>query len=302
MWSATVRARSDVGICSSALAQIARAQFKRASDDAVSAGLRLVASSCRCASAQVEAWPRADGPSHGPANRMQPRQGELLVAVTDHAGHHLGYVNRRLVNQIPGAHYVLLTADQTWKDQPEPILYVPANAAYTITIDGASLTAPDTGSIGIIGPSWDIALNSIPIDPGDKDTLMVDANATRLTYRTERAQSPTIAVAVSDTNAQYAFVIAGVSSQPGSTITLGIPAEGGSLVISDDGSTGASSVDLQMTRSTEQGVQHFVHRAVPLAGGDTAELQFGNWTNPDQGIPLITTHGGHQSSKTLANE
>jgi hypothetical protein len=224
------------------------------------------------------------------------------VLVADQKGRQLGYVNGRLVNKIPGAHYVLLTSDQDWKNKLEPILYVPANQAYTITLDGTPLTAPDTESIGIIGPSWDVAVNDIPMDPGDKDTLTVDPNATTLTYHTTRTQSPTIQAGVSDTRAQYAFVIAGVSSQPGSTINLHIPAEGGSLIISKTGSTGTSSINLQMTRSTEQGVQVFSHHAILLAGGDTAELQFGNWTNTSQGIPLVTTHNAQQSTQTLTNQ
>ncbi len=224
------------------------------------------------------------------------------VLVTDHAGHHLGYFNGKLVNQIPGAHYVLLTSDQDWKNKLEPVLYVPANVAYTITLDGTPLTAPDTESIGIIGPSWHVAVNNIPMHPGDKDTLTVDPNATSLSYHTTRAQSPTIQASVSDTRAHYAFVIAGVSSQPGSTINLGVPAEGGSLNITNAGSTAASTVDLQMTRETEQGVQNFRHGDIPLTGGDTAQLQFGNWTNTNQGIPLITTHNGQQTTQTLTNQ
>ena len=224
------------------------------------------------------------------------------VLVTDQAAHRLGYVNGKLVNEIPGAHYILLTSDRTWKNKLEPVLYVPANVAYTITLDGTPLTAPDTESIGIIGPSWRIAVKSIPMSPGDKDTLTVDPNATRLTYHTTRAKAPTIEASVSDTRAHYAFVIAGVSNQPGSTINLHVPAEGGSLIINNAGSTGKSSVNVQMTRSTEQGVQVFSHNDIPLAGGDSAELLFGNWTNTSQGIPLVTTHNGQQSTQTLTNQ
>jgi hypothetical protein len=224
------------------------------------------------------------------------------VLVTDQHGHRLGRVNGQIVNEIPGAHYVLLTSDQDWKNKLEPILYVPANVGYTITLDGSPLTAPDTESISMIGPSWHIAINDIRMTPGDKDTLTLDPNATRLTYHTTRAQTPTIQASVSDTRAHYAFVISGVSSQPGNTIDLRVPPEGGSLIISNSGSTGTSSVNLQMTRSTEQGVQHFSHSAVPLAGGDTAELQFGDWTNTSQGIPLVTTHNGQQSTQTLTNQ
>jgi hypothetical protein len=57
-----------------------------------------------------------------------------------------------------------------------------------------------------------------------------------------------------------------------------------------------------MTRSTEQGVQTFNHRAIPLSGGDSAELQFANWTNPNQGIPLVTTHNGQRTTQTLNNQ
>jgi hypothetical protein len=224
------------------------------------------------------------------------------VLVTDQKGRRLGNVNGKLVNEIPGAHYVLLTSDQDWKNKLEPILYVPANQAYTITLDGSPLTAPDTESIGIIGPSWHVAINDIPMHPGDKDTLTVDPNATTLTYHTTRAQSPTIQAAVSDSRAHYAFVIAGVSSQPGSTINLHVPPEGGSLIITNAGSAGTSSVNLHMTRSTEQGVQLFSHNAIPLAGADIAQLLFGNWTNTSQGIPLVTNHNGQQTTQTLTNQ
>src|SRR5262249_1417041 len=112
----------------------------------------------------------------------------------------------------------------------------------------------------------------------------------------------TIEAAVSDTRADYAFVISGVSAQPGSAINLSVPAEGGSLIVSNSGSTGESNVSLQMTRSTEQGVQQFHHAAIPLTGGDTAELQFGHWTEPSQGIPLVTTHDGQKTTQTLTNQ
>ena len=44
-------------------------------------------------------------------------------------------------------------------------------------------------------------------------------------------------------------------------------------------------MNLKMTRETEQGVQVFSHNAIPLAGGDTAQLQFGNWTQHQPGHP-----------------
>ena len=49
-------------------------------------------------------------------------------------------------------------------------------------------------------------------------------------------------------------------------------------------------------------MQVFSHHAIPLAGSDTARLQFGNWTNASQAIPLVITHNGQQSTQTLTNQ
>jgi hypothetical protein len=68
------------------------------------------------------------------------------------------------------------------------------------------------------------------------------------------------------------------------------------------GSTAASRVNLQMTRSTEQGVQVVSHGAIPLAGGDSAELQFGTWTDPSQGIPWSSRTNGERSTQTPTDQ
>jgi hypothetical protein len=46
-----------------------------------------------------------------------------------------------------------------------------------------------------------------------------------------------------------------------------------------------------------EGAQFFRHNTIPLAGGDTAELRFGTWTNPSQRISLVTPHNGHPSTQ-----
>jgi hypothetical protein len=223
------------------------------------------------------------------------------LIITDHAGHRLGYIGGKLVNQIPGAHIDdLISGD--WTDTLTPDFFVPANGRYTLTIDGTTLTGTDTETLGIVGPSYDLSVNDIPVHQGDKDILVVQPDATKLSYTSSRPESPTLKLGVSDKQADYSFAISGVSDQPGSTINLSIPAEGGSLSMDNVGSTGVSTLNLRMTRETEQGVQVFRHDAIPLAGGDKAELQFGNWTNPSQGIPLITTHTGQRSTQTLTDQ
>jgi hypothetical protein len=227
---------------------------------------------------------------------------EANLIITDDAGHRLGYINGKLVSEIPGGQVDQVIANQDWTDKTAPDFFVPANARYHITIDGSALTHADTETVGVIGPSYDLSVNGISMQPGEKDTLVAEPDATKISYTSSRSESPTLKVAVSDTQADYAFEVAGVSDQPGSTLNLSLPAEGSSLTMQNVGATRASTISFKMTRSSEQGVQTFSHPDITLAAGDTAQLQFGNWTAANQPIPLTTTHNGQQSTQALSNQ
>ena len=62
------------------------------------------------------------------------------LLVTDDAGRHLGYINGKLVNQIPGAHVDQVISSGDWTDNIAPDFFVPADVSYTITLDGTSLS------------------------------------------------------------------------------------------------------------------------------------------------------------------
>ena len=59
---------------------------------------------------------------------------------------------------------------------------MPADARYRITLDGAALKSPDTETLRVIGPSFDVSVDNIPMRPGEKDTLVIESDATRLSY------------------------------------------------------------------------------------------------------------------------
>ena len=224
------------------------------------------------------------------------------LVVTDDAGQRLGYINGNLVNQIPGARVNQVISAGDWADSIAPDFFVPADVRYTVSLDGTSLSTPDSETLAITGPSYDLSVGPVPMRPGDKDTLVIEPDATQLSYTSSRKESPTLTLGVSDTRADYSFRLAGISDQPGSTLNLGLPPEGGNLDLQYVGAALTSSVNLTMTRSNEQGVQVFNHDAIPLAGGDRAQLEFGNWTNTAQGIPLVITHDGQQSTQTLTDQ
>jgi hypothetical protein len=224
------------------------------------------------------------------------------VVVADDAGRRLGYINGNLVNQIPGARVNRVISAGDWTDNMAPDFFVPADVRYTISLDGSSLRTADNETLAITGPSYDLSVGPIPIRPGDKDTLVIEPDATQLSYTSSRTESPPLTLGVSDNRADYSFQVAGISDQPGSTLNVGLPPEGGDLNLQFVGPAHSSSINLTMSRSSEQGVQVFNHDGVPLSGGEVAQLQFGNWTNTQQGIPLVITHGGQKSTQTLTDQ
>jgi hypothetical protein len=225
--------------------------------------------------------------------------GHLLI--TDPQGHQLGYLNGKLVSQIPGGQAQFSKSDQDWKTTAEPDYYVPEGVKYTISLDGTQLQSTDDTSIGVIASSFETQVDNISLNPGEKDTFVVAPDATQLSYTSSRSESPTISVGVSDTNADYTFEVMGVSDQPGSTVNVMLPADGTDLTVDTAGQGGTSDVSLQMTREDGQGVQVFKHSGISLAGGDQATLKFGDWAN-GQPLPLVVTHAGNQTTQNLTDE
>jgi hypothetical protein len=223
------------------------------------------------------------------------------VIITDDAGRRVGYVNGQPVDEIPGARIDQLAASADWTERVSPDFYVPADNTYTISVDGSALTAQDTESLDVTGPSYDVSVTHIVMNPGDKDTLVLHPDATQLSYSASDAQTPTIKLGVSDSQADYSFSLAGLADQPGNTLNIGLPAEGQTLKVQMAGQGRQSNVTFEMTRGTEQGVQAFRYNALPLLAGDVATFQFGSWAGADQSLPLTITHDSQPTTQALRN-
>ena len=112
------------------------------------------------------------------------------LIVTDEAGRRVGYINGKLVTEIPGARVDPVISGADWTDNIAPDFFLPADVKYTITLDGTSLSSPDNETLAISGPSYDLSVGPIPMRPSDTDTLVVDPDATQLSYTSSRGRIP----------------------------------------------------------------------------------------------------------------
>ncbi|MBV9411474.1 MAG: hypothetical protein JO148_07755 [Acidimicrobiia bacterium] len=189
------------------------------------------------------------------------------LLITDDAGHRLGYVHGKLVNEIPGARVEEVVANEDWMEHSEPRFVVPAGARYTIHIDASGLHHTDTETIGFVSPDADASVKDVRMHPGDNDTLVVGADGTTFSYTTSTAKPWAVTAGVSDDNADYAVDLRGASDSTHKTINAALPVDAGTVTM-DRGPTaqGPSTVDLTVVREMPTGSQTFVHNGLVLDG------------------------------------
>ncbi|MDQ6694424.1 MAG: hypothetical protein M3014_08395, partial [Chloroflexota bacterium] len=221
--------------------------------------------------------------------------GDGGLTLDDGAGHQIGMVNGQLVNTIPGASIETPRSSELWKDTEAPTLFVPGGQEDTITLDGASLDAAGHSSVTMVGPGYDLAVDNIALQPGQKDTIVFSADGKTVKYTTGSNETPTILVGIQGKSADYSFEVKGVAVEGGGTLTLGIDTDKGSLSISTAGNKSASAYSLTMNRIDSAGEQTFRHDSVELDANSIAYLDYGAWKGDSSEISL-TIDDGHDGT------
>ena len=222
------------------------------------------------------------------------------LLITDPEGHRTGFVDGNLVNEIPGAIVQTSKANQTWKSDIEPDYFVPDGDQYTVTVDGSDLIEGDPTAVGVIGPGYNQYVGDLFIEPGEKATLVFDADAEKVTFSSTGDQEPSFDIGVTDSAADFEFVLTGAAVPARGSISVALPVDGGTFAVT---TTNVATVDFTLDRLADGADQiSFEHRGIELAQDDTGTFQYADWTAKDQAIPLTIRHDGVDKTQDLANQ
>ena len=214
------------------------------------------------------------------------------LVLTDGAGHRTGIVGGSQVNEIPGAQVVRPLQDLTWKEAEEPVYYVPAATTVTITLDGTGMMAADTENITVIGSGYDVAVNSLTVAPGAKDTVSLNADGMQFGYRSDQASNVNLELGrVGVGGGDEAFSITAHGLSGAANISMAFTAE--KLTITTAGNSDGT-YDVAIEREATDSVATFKHDAVAVPGTATAELQYTAFTKKGDAVPA-TINGQQQS-------
>lgn len=206
--------------------------------------------------------------------------GEGRLFITDDAGNRLGYVDGRMVNEIPGAQVL------PWRmgvniNAPEPRYILPAATNITITIDGRHLTEPTLTDLFIFAPGFAIGIEQIDLQPGRADEVNFYPRDEILIYETDSTQSPYLVVALEnqgrDKKADYYFEVQGADMQDGGVIGIGLDSRSGNLTILAERLTSDGVFNFVMNRITDEVDEAFYAEDIQLKAGAQVFIDFADW-------------------------
>lgn len=217
--------------------------------------------------------------------------GDGRMLLTDKAGHNTGLVNGKMVNDIPGVYFQTVRSSDLWKDSESPTFFVPLGTEYTVTLDGSDLTKASQSSLTMIGPGYDLSVDNVTLDPGQKDTINFSPDGKTVKYKTDYNESPDIELGIDGVNADYSFLVKGVDIESGGTMTLGIDTDKGLLAINTAGNKQEGTYSLVMDRIDDKGEQTFGHHDIKLQPDSTAYLDYQSWKGDGSDISLEVDKG-----------
>jgi hypothetical protein len=212
-----------------------------------------------------------------PFNEIHINGGGVRVLITDAQGRRLGRIAGKLVNEIPGAEVATIKSLDTWSLTTEPIYRIPLGVKFVITLDGAELKKETQAEIAMIGPGYALEVQDIKLAPGQKDTLDVAPDGSKLSYKPGASESPDIVIAIEGKdNVDYEFFVKGFELETGGALNVALDVKKGQLLLSTVGNKQAGAYVLAIGRYDAQGIQEFGGE-LKLEPADTVYVDYLKW-------------------------
>lgn len=205
--------------------------------------------------------------------------GKGRILITDEQGNRLGYVNGKIVNEIPGAYFTAYRMGFA-QEAPDPIYSIPAGLDVTVRIDGRTLDANTETDLVLIGPGFFIGVEGIILEPGQVDTVSFFPQDQMIVYETDSDESPFIVVGIENrAGADYYFEVQGMDMQGGGEITVWLDTKAGDLLINTEKLINEGDFALSMTRITDELEEKFYAEGILLRAGAIVYINYADWSD-----------------------
>ncbi|MER2598363.1 MAG: hypothetical protein ABTQ73_02460, partial [Caldilineales bacterium] len=218
--------------------------------------------------------------------------GHLLIE--DDAGNRMGLVDGQWLSEISDARAVWLKTATPADDQIEPIYWLPADLAITVTLDGNTFTDDGLADLVLIGPGYSFGVEGITLEPGQIDTVYFQPADSTLVYDTDQSESPTVVIGVETATADFDFEIQGAQMQGGGELLVLLDKAAGDLVINADKLRNSGMFSLAMTRYDDQSEEMFYTDELTLQAGAIIYISYADWTAQSAGLIIEVDSDGDE--------
>ncbi len=227
-------------------------------------------------------------------------EGDAHLLITDDKGNKLGYENGKFLKQIPGATFNVIKSNSLLLNDIEPIYYLPTSLPFSVIIDGDSLKTSDAVDVVMIGPGYYVGVESIYMDPGQKDILKLNPDGRLIAYQTDYSESPYLVMGLEYPEADYELAVMGSDIKPGSETMIEFDKEKGLLVLRSTSDEYGTFV-IEITRMDDETSETFESDEITLEPGDIIYFSVKNWTAQSSGLEISFDDGGDGSIDEVIN-
>jgi hypothetical protein len=221
--------------------------------------------------------------------------------IEDSQGRKTGLVGGKFVNQIPGAKVlprssagVQMKNGKLWKDSPTPVVEVPKNVEFALSIDGRHLGVRDRETLSLVGPTYDATVENLIMGPGQEAAVALSPKGNAITYLpSAKTVSPAITLGAESKTAAYNVTVAAVGAPKGSSLTfVKVPKQ--QLMWFGDDTRAKRTYTVKIQRYTAKASRTF-GRQVTISGNQQAFLYYGPLGKPDGHAKIVVYTPGHRN-------
>ncbi|MDM8530341.1 hypothetical protein QUF63_04165 [Anaerolineales bacterium HSG25] len=226
-------------------------------------------------------------------------EGGMLVVAPD--GKRVGYDWETLqeVNEIGGSETIPIL-DGLGKET-SPLYKVPlatqGDNPYTVIISSKVLTDV-SANLNMTGPGFVVGFDHISLDILEVMTMTIAPDGRTLTFEASAdAKTPAITFGldpedITSDSPSYLLDIDGMEIEEGKLVTVTFDIDNGKVIISDNDDS-PDNYDIDLTRINGDGTTDvYQHEDVSLNGGDSAQVNVGDWDGASDPMPILIDDEG----------
>lgn len=201
---------------------------------------------------------------------------------------------------LPGV--VVIDQKNNVDDDAAPVIQVPLDKPFRVTIDGSALKSVVSTDLTLIGPLFDNYIDNINLDPGQVDIAEFNPLTDTVSYETKANESPDIGAGFSTDAADYGFSVGGVDLPSGGRIEVKLDQATGQLSVKN-AAADPGTYAFVMQRIDDNGEDEFTNDNVTLEAGGSLVVEYAKWTDNSQKLEAnVTTAAGESSPLELPDE